>query len=194
MENISKFIKSSSFWKNFFKTAHEKSDLENVILAMPPFTHLNSKYLKLLMTIVHNRAYNEGEYIFYHGDPGIGLYIIREGSVNIVQADDDSGERVVAEFVRGDFFGDMALLEDEVRSASAVATADSKLAVIFKPDLDEFVDRHPPQGIHILRGISQIIASRLRILNRDYNELSKNLTGQNKEQNHGTYKKDTGSD
>ena len=69
---------------------------------------------------------------------------------------------------RGDFFGELALLDEEKRSASAIALKDSQVAVIFKPDLDEFVETHSKEGIQILRGISQIVATRLRNLNQDY--------------------------
>lgn len=169
MTNLNKNI--TSYWTNFFKPPHNKTDIESVLSSMPPFKKLSPKYLKLLMKIVHHRDYQTDEPIFYEGDPGVGLFIIKEGSVKIVLQCENEKNRVLANFERGDFFGDMALLEETARSATAVATSDTSLAVICKPDLDEFIDRHPAQGVNILRGLSQIIAARLRILNRDYTEL-----------------------
>jgi CRP-like cAMP-binding protein len=69
---------------------------------------------------------------------------------------------------RGDFFGELALLDDEIRSGTAIALEQTSLAVIFKPDLDEFIERYPKAGIKILRGISTIISTRLRKLNDEY--------------------------
>ena len=160
--------KSSSFWANLFKTPAEKSDLEELLLSMPPFENLSSKYIKLLLQIVHNRAYEANEYIFYQGDPGIALYIVREGAVAITQAVKENKIIELATLERGDFFGELALLDDEVRSGSAIAIEPSNLAVIFKPDLDEFIERYPKVGIKILRGISTIISTRLRRLNDEY--------------------------
>ena len=160
--------RSSSFWANLFKTPAEKSDLEELLLSMPPFEELSSKYIKLLMQIIHNRAYESNEYIFYQGDPGIALYIIRDGSVAITQTVAENKVIELAELERGDFFGELALLDDEVRSGSAIAIEPSSLAVIFKPDLDEFIERYPKVGIKILRGISTIISTRLRRLNDEY--------------------------
>ncbi|MDZ7763593.1 MAG: cyclic nucleotide-binding domain-containing protein [Melioribacteraceae bacterium] len=160
--------RSSSFWANLFKTPAEKSDLEALLLSMPPFQDLRNKYIKLLMQIVHNRAYEANEYIFYQGDPGIALYMIREGTAVITQSVNGSEVVELAHLERGDFFGELALLDDEVRSGSAIATAPSNIAVIFKPDLDEFVERYPKVGIKILRGISTIISTRLRKLNDEY--------------------------
>ena len=167
MENNNQLMTKSSFWANLFKTPTEKSELEEVLLSMPPFKYLSNKKIKLLMKVIHNRIYTANEYIFFQGDPGIGLYLIIRGEILITEEID--GERFdLAMLTRGDFFGELALLDEEKRSASAIALKDSQLAVIFKPDLDEFVETHSKVGIQILRGISQIIATRLRNLNQDY--------------------------
>jgi CRP-like cAMP-binding protein len=168
MENPTNLIIKSSFWSNLFKAPTEKSDLEEVLHSMPPFTDMDSKHFKFLMKIIHNRVYEPGEYIFSQGDPGIGLYIIREGEVVVKYKSEEEQELELVRFQRGDFFGELAMLNDDVRSASATATKETKVAVIFKPDLDEFIEKYPTKGISILRGISQIIALRLRILNDDY--------------------------
>ena len=167
MENNYQGMTKSSFWANLFKTPTEKSELEEVLLSMPPFKYLSNKNIKLLMKVIHNRIYAANEYIFFQGDPGIGLYLIIRGEILITEEID--GEKFdLAMLTRGDFFGELALLDEEKRSASAIALKDSQLAVIFKPDLDEFVETHSKVGIQILRGISQIIATRLRNLNQDY--------------------------
>lgn len=161
-------IVRSSFWANLFKSPTEKVDLGKSLLAMPPFSSLGKKYLSLLMNIVHNRSYVSGEYIFYQGDPGIGLYIIREGEVQI-QRNDSAGNSIqLAVFKKGDFFGELALVDGEKRSATALAKTDVRLAVIFKPDLDDFIEKYPKKGIGILQGIAHIIAIRLRHLNEDH--------------------------
>ncbi|MDO8549181.1 MAG: hypothetical protein Q7S39_03380, partial [Ignavibacteria bacterium] len=61
------------------------------------------------------------------------------------------------------------------RSASAIAKTDCKLSVIFKPDLDEYIEAYPRKGIKILQGISQIIAFRLRKINEDHFALQNKL-------------------
>ena len=168
MQNPPKLITRSSFWENLFKTPSEKNDLQEVLKSMPPFNKLRRKYLQILMKQMHNRMYQPNEYIFYQGDPGIGLYIIQEGEVLISQTTDDKGEHKFATLRRGDFFGELAMLDNEVRSASAVALKESMVAVIFKPDLDAFIDQYPRKGVDVLRGISQIITTRLRKLDDDY--------------------------
>jgi CRP-like cAMP-binding protein len=125
------------------------------------------------MSIIHKRNYLSGEIIFYQGDPGIGLYIIREGEVMISRESDEGDKITLAVFQKGDFFGELALIDNDKRSASASAQCDSRLSVIFKPDLDEFIEKYPKKGIKILEGIAEITAMRLRSLNEDYYNLRK---------------------
>lgn len=168
MGNNNSVVTSSSFWANLFKTPTKKDDLENVLSSMAPFKNLEKKYFKILLKLIHNRAYAANEYVFMQQDPGIGLYLIIKGEILITMETEDGERFDLANLGRGDFFGELALLDEETRSASAIAMKESQLAVIFKPDLDDFIEAHPGEGIKILRGISQIIATRLRNLNQDY--------------------------
>lgn len=158
----------SSFWSNFFRPPSDNSDLERSLKTIPLFAHLTPKDLKLLINLIHNRSYLAGEYVFFQGDPGIGLYIIRDGEV-IIQRQ-TSGEEIIslATFGKGDFFGELALVDGEKRSASAIAKLDTRLGVIFKPDLDDFIEKFPKKGVKILQGIAHIIAERLRRLNEEH--------------------------
>jgi CRP/FNR family transcriptional regulator, cyclic AMP receptor protein len=158
----------SSFWANVFKTPADRIDLEKSLLAIPPFQSLSKRELDLLFSVIHNRSYLANECIFQQGDPGIGLYIIREGEVKIERKDEVSATIQLAHLKKGDFFGELALVDGEKRSASSIAITDCRLAVIFKPDLDEFIEKYPKKGIKILQGISHIMAIRLRNLNEDY--------------------------
>lgn len=165
----------SSFWANLFKPATDKSDLQEILQTIPMFAQLSKRDFSVLFNIIHNRSYVAQEYVFYQGDPGIGLYIIREGEVRI-ERKLESGEIVpLAKFKEGDFFGELALVDDEKRSASAIADSDVKLAVIFKPDLDEFISRFPKKGVKILQGISHVVAVRLRQLNEENIKLQSSI-------------------
>jgi len=167
MEANNKYVKSS-FWNNLFKSPSTKSEVETLLLSLPPFKNLDNKHINHLMRIVHHRTYAPNEFVFHQGDPGIGLYIIQEGEVLISRKSDNGYEHKFVNLGTGDFFGELALLDGEVRSASALALKEAKIIVIFRPDLDEFVEKFPRRGVEILRGISQIITTRLRKVNEDY--------------------------
>lgn len=165
----------SSFWVNFFNSSTEESDLKSSLKTIPLFKELTKSDLNALIKITHSRNYVAGEYIFRQGDPGIGLYLIREGEVEIIRTNNLEEENKLAIFARGDFFGELALVDGEKRSASAVAKTACKVSVIFKPDLDEFIEKYPRKGIKILTGISTIIALRLRTINEDFFNLQYNV-------------------
>lgn len=158
----------SSFWSNIFNPSTETDELVKSLQTIPLFKSLTKKDLTNLMGIIHNRNYLAGEYIFYQGDPGIGLYIIREGEV-LINRENEKGDKItLAVFQKGDFFGELALVDGEKRSASAITKSDTRLSVIFKPDLDEFIEKYPKKGIKVLQGIAEITTVRLRTLNEDY--------------------------
>jgi CRP-like cAMP-binding protein len=161
-------ITHSSFWSNIFKAPSGKPDMEKTLQVVPPFKYLKKRELDMVYRVIHDRNYVAGEYIFMQGDPGIGLYVIRDGEITI-QRKTESGYIIhLAEFKKGDFFGELALVDGEKRSASAIAKTEARISVIFKPDLDEFIETYPKIGIKVLHGIAEIIAVRLRALNEDY--------------------------
>ena len=157
----------SSFWANLFKSPTDKSDLIEILQVIPFFAQLSKRDFSSLLNIIHDRSYVAHEYIFHQGDPGIGLYIIRNGEIRIERKLDKDETVLLAKFKTGDFFGELALVDDEKRSASAIAESDVKLAVIFKPDMDEFITQSPKRAVKILKGISNVIAVRLRQLNEE---------------------------
>lgn len=179
MDNTSPIITNNSFWTNLFKNPTEKSELKDMLQSIPAFNQLTNTQIKNLIELTHNRFYEAGEYIFHQGDPGIGLYIVQEGEIRITQNTLDNKQYDVVKFGRGEFFGEMALLDNARRSASAIAVRDSTLTVLFRPDLEDFIDRYPKVGIEILKGMAKIIATRLRNVNEEYLALYTRLTENN---------------
>jgi CRP/FNR family transcriptional regulator, cyclic AMP receptor protein len=173
MEETDKAV-HTSFWANLFKPSAKKLDNDFTLTDYPPFAEMGKKDLSLLSNIIHNRQYIAGEHIFVQGDPGIGLYIIIEGEVEIKYADKQGRISRMASFGKGDFFGELALIDGERRSASAIAKTDVKIAVIFKPDLDNYIDRYPKKGVKILQGMALIITTRLRKLDEEFLNLESN--------------------
>ncbi len=159
---------SSNFWKNLFKTPTESEELELLLQQIPTFEGLKTKYIRQLVGLLHNREYLPNESVFLQGDPGIGLFIVREGEVKISHEDEEGNVYDLALLTRGDFFGEMAMMEGDVRSATAVARRNTKLVALFKPDLDEFIDRNLKQGVHILKGFAKILSVRLKKANDEY--------------------------
>ncbi len=170
-KRIPKFVGDSVIWRNIFsERSVRKGSVEEILSKVPAFANLSPRELKEVAAIVHRREYRTGEPVFYQGDPGLGMYIIQEGSVSIAITDKDDGQKELAILNEGDFFGELGLLDESPRSANAICKTDCNLIGFFRPDLFELIEKKPALGIKIVLKLSEIVAERLRNTDK---ELSK---------------------
>ncbi len=166
--------KIDSVWGNIFKAKNgERQTLLEQLRHIPLFAGLSKGELKEIERLIHLRRYKSGEVIFWEDEPGVGMYVVHQGEVGIYKAYGTAEQRQLAHLQTGDFFGEMALLEDESRSATAVALTDSHLLGLFHPDMFDLFARKPQLGIKLLAALAGMLAKRLRKTNLDLWELAK---------------------
>ncbi|MFC1670261.1 diguanylate cyclase [Spirochaetota bacterium] len=107
----------------------------------------------------------KGEILFEQGDEGNAMYIVKEGKIISTIKLPDGKEQQVAEFGRGDFFGDMSIIEQAPRSATCKATDHSSLFEIDEGEFFGLMDLNPNIAIKIMHKMLNIITSRLRNAN-----------------------------
>ncbi len=117
------------------------------------------------------RCFKTGEKIFARGDAGDELFLIRKGSVRIMLALAGDKAHHVSSFGRGDFFGEMAFLDGDARSADAVAFTDVDLFVLSRRTFDAFADEHKKASLKLMEGLASTLASRLRYANTELRAL-----------------------
>lgn len=127
-------------------------------------TQINLGDVKGLLTIAREQHFPEGSEIFKEGETGDGLYVVKEGLVEISVLVGHSTRHVFARVEPGDFFGEMAVLEDKSRSANAVATTDTTVYFLPRAEIIRLVETAPSLAMALLREIS----NRLREFNRHY--------------------------
>ena len=160
----------NKLWENIFKSRQKKKDeIDDILMKIPVFQDLNPRALKKIKCILHQREYKTNEIIFSQGDVGLGMYIIERGSVEIVC---DPERHILAELQDGDFFGELALLDESPRSASAITKTPCRMLCFFKPELLDLLDRDPKLGSRILFKLAWTIGERLKITNQQVKELS----------------------
>ncbi|GBD94570.1 cyclic nucleotide-gated potassium channel [bacterium BMS3Abin05] len=154
-------------WSNIFKEAKNQSeDLYQILSNVPIFTGLSRRELKEFIRICHKRTYQQGEVVFWKGEPGVGMYIVQKGKVAVFAGEDPQNPEIVfATLSEGDFLGELALLDDTPRSASVVALEPSKLIGIFRPDLFSLFERKPGLGVKMLSKLAQLVGERLKFTN-----------------------------
>jgi CRP-like cAMP-binding protein len=110
-------------------------------------------------------SYRTGERIFAQGELGTEMYIILEGEVHIVR-NLSTDSHVLSRLEKGDFFGEMALLESVPRSADAVAAADVKVLVINGSQFNDMLRKNPEIAVRIIRKYSQRLREANLLLDR----------------------------
>jgi CRP-like cAMP-binding protein len=145
-----------------FKKKKKEDDIFTILKQVPIFSDLTPKELPEVEKIVHQRKYKKNETIIHAGDPGLGMYIIVKGSVEIQEEDEKGDKKTLAKLTDGSFFGDMALLDEDPRSASVIALVDSDIMGFFRPDFLDLIYRKPKLGIKVLLALARVIGERLR--------------------------------
>lgn len=124
---------------------------------------LSDRELGYLLQSFHYRTYHEGETLFLEGDIGRALFVVESGRVELRKSAPDGSSRALAVLGPGTFFGEMALLEQLPRSASAVALEKSGLMLLYRSKLDEILDYRPRIGVSIMTHLARLLSARLRL-------------------------------
>ncbi len=120
---------------------------------VPLFEEMPGPELRRVAEMLSGVEVLSGDVVFHKGDPGADLYIVRRGVVSI-----RDGAVEVSAADAGDFFGELALLDDEPRSADAVAAEDCSLLRLHGADFRELMARRPQIQERVLR----VLVRRLR--------------------------------
>jgi SulP family sulfate permease len=131
------------------------------------FKDRKAETLAALEQRMEKRFYKSGERIFKRGDSGDELFLIRKGAVRIVLPLSATQSHHLGTFGRGSFFGEMAFLDGDVRSADAIAFSDTELYVLSRKNFDAMADEHKKLALGLMEGIASILASRLRYTNAE---------------------------
>ena len=133
--------------------------LETVVL----FRHLGERDLSALRRIVREKQFSPGQEIFREGASGDGMYAVKSGLVEISTG--AAAKRVpLSEVKEGEIFGEMAVVENQPRSANAIAAVDTVVWFIPRVDMLQLLDKSPALSLSLLQEISR----RLRQFNKHY--------------------------
>ena len=144
------------------------------------FQDLEEPELQQVLSRTVQRDFAAGEIVIHEGDPGDSLFIMAAGEVQITKQltlvldEDTPKERV---FIRlkaeqGVFFGEMALLENETRSATVTGLTDCTLLELHQKDFLELIHSNSAMGVKLLLRLAQVLSRHLRKTNQDVVKLT----------------------
>lgn len=123
---------------------------EGLFARHPLFSSAPPDELRALVERSRVRTYRPEEVIFHQDDYGDGLYIVRSGAVKISVAIEGGQESTIALMFPGDCFGELAVLDEETRSASAVALERTEALFIKRADFRDFLERTPAVAMRLI--------------------------------------------
>jgi CRP-like cAMP-binding protein len=113
---------------------------------------------------MHYRDYKAGEYVYHQHDPGMGLYIVQRGRIELIVGEDRGTPTPVAEISANGFFGERSLILDTTRYESARVITDARLLGFFKPDIKSLYKRRPQVGMLVAMTIARFLAMKQEVL------------------------------
>ena len=133
------------------------------------FSELNEEQLKMLANLVVAQNFVRDETVVLEGDDSVqALYLIASGSVQVYMTGVDGRETILSFLERGDFFGEMSLIDGEPRSASVRTVTDAQLLIIHRESFLTLIRQSP----EIAMGLLSEMSKRLRKANRQIGSLS----------------------
>jgi CRP-like cAMP-binding protein len=131
-----------------------------IIEKLSLFCELRREELRVVAKFSELKEYPRDTTIFKECDIGNELYVIVEGKVNIVKRSREGRRKILATLKKDHFFGELAVIDKYVRSASAETVTPSKLLVVKAKDIEYF---YPEVFSKILSAIARMMSLRLRL-------------------------------
>jgi len=121
---------------------------------VPIFENLTDEELETVKSYTVTRNYPKNSIIINEGDNSDSLYIITHGRVSVFLSDENGKEVILNSEAVGDYFGELALVDDAKRSASVVTTEKSTFLVISKSDFKNILSTNPELAFNLIRGLT----------------------------------------
>ena len=130
----------------------------NYLKLIPLFFSLNDEELEAILRLSFKVKYPKKKIVFIENEEGNKLYIILKGSVKVTKISESGEEIILAILHKGDFFGDMSLLDGKPRSATVISIEDSELMLINRNNFKKVIEKYPTIAFKLLNELT----SRLR--------------------------------
>ena len=164
--SLRRLIAEKVLWETLKRWKRSSPEMDRIqfLKTVPFFNELSSWQLRRVSEIVFERSYEPGELIFEQDQPGAALFLIIEGQV-AVEMYLDHEPTTLAVLEKGAFFGEMALLDESPRSASARCLERTHTLALYRNDLSRLIQTDPQTACHIYRALARIVGDRLRTTN-----------------------------
>ncbi len=130
------------------------------------FAGLLPEEIEMLAELTQQKKYSEGDLVFEQGDVGDSLYLLVEGSVDVLQKRPDGSEQIITTLISPEFFGEMSLIDKEYRSATIRAKSEAMLLCLSNENLHSFARVYKNGFTLVVINIARVLSTRLRETNQ----------------------------
>lgn len=134
-------------------------DTKNFLLDIPIFADLEESTLEKIAAIGLKKSFKKDELILLEEDAGSAFFVIIRGKVKVARSGHDEKEVILSILVESDFFGEMALLDGQNRSANVIAIEDTELFIIQRVDFLNLLKEHAEISIVLLQELTKRLRS-----------------------------------
>jgi CRP-like cAMP-binding protein len=143
-------------------------DDRELLRTVPIFAEVGEPDIEKLVHLATRKRYPKDGVVFFENEAGDSLFMIAEGRIKVTILGDDGREIILSMLAAGDFFGEMALLDNDPRSATAIAAEDAELLCLNRGDFDGVLAQNPS----IMAGLIKVLTARLRHANHQISTLA----------------------
>ena len=143
-------------------------DDRELLRTVPIFADLSEADLEKLTGLALRKRYPKDGVVFFENESGDTLFMISQGRIKVTILGDDGREIILSVLGSGDFFGEMALLDNEPRSATAIAAEDSELLSLSRADFEGVLALNPAMMMSLIK----VLTGRLRHANHQISTLA----------------------
>ena len=146
------------------EAAHLNNEIRHMLMDCGLFNSLLPSDFATAAGYFALASMDKGEEIFHEGDAGTFMCIIHSGVVSVRKTNGEGREVEIATLRSGRWFGEMAVLDGERRSASCVAAVDCRLLSLGKDSLEKMLNEAPKTAAKIIRALAVLLSRRLRMV------------------------------
>jgi CRP/FNR family transcriptional regulator len=141
--------------------AARSGEVGELLGRVPVFSTLEPADLERIAELAVPRSFAPGQAVFREGDASDTCYVVREGHARAVRTHRDGRTITLARFGPGDIFGELAMFEDELRSATVEAIEPMSVVAVLGPDMRRLMSEHPQIAVRLVIALGR----RLREMN-----------------------------
>jgi CRP/FNR family cyclic AMP-dependent transcriptional regulator len=148
-------------WYPWAMDATRSGDVVELLGRVPAFSALEHRDLERIAQVAVPRRFEPGQAVFREGEASDTCYIVREGRARAIRTHGDGRTITLATFGPGDIFGELAMFEDERRSATVQAVEPTSVVGVLGPDMRRLMSEHPDIAARLVVALGR----RLREMN-----------------------------